>query len=105
MKARCSDSTTDNFPIRGTQLMDRATISSDAPSLSLRAARFRVLLAEDNATNQRLAMRLLEKMQCRVDVAGNGREAVELAARLPYDAIFMDCHMPEMDGLAATAEI
>jgi PAS domain S-box-containing protein len=66
---------------------------------------FRVLLAEDNATNQRLAMRLLEKLQCRVDVAANGREAVALAAQLPYDAIFMDCHMPEMDGLAATAEI
>jgi PAS domain S-box-containing protein len=87
-----------------TQLMDRSTVPSNA-SLSSRAARFRVLLAEDNATNQRLAMRLLEKMQCRVDVAANGCEAVELAARLPYDAIFMDCHMPEMDGLAATAEI
>jgi CheY-like chemotaxis protein len=64
-----------------------------------------VLLAEDNATNQKLAMHLLGKMGCRVDVAANGREAVELAGQLPYDVIFMDCQMPEMDGFQATREI
>jgi CheY-like chemotaxis protein len=67
--------------------------------------RYRVLLAEDNATNQKLAMRLLEKLHCRVDLAANGREAVALANQLPYDVIFMDYHMPEMDGFEATAEI
>jgi CheY-like chemotaxis protein/CHASE1-domain containing sensor protein len=67
-------------------------------------ARQRVLLVEDNATNQRLACRLLEKLHCRVDVAVNGREALALATRLPYDLIFMDCHMPEMDGYEATQE-
>ena len=67
--------------------------------------RYRVLLAEDNATNQKLAARLLEKLQCRVDVAADGKEAVALATRLPYDLIFMDCHMPELDGFKATAEI
>jgi signal transduction histidine kinase/FixJ family two-component response regulator len=65
----------------------------------------RVLVAEDNATNQLLAKRLLTQLGCAVDVAANGREAVDLWSRLPYDVIVMDCQMPEMDGLAATAEI
>jgi CheY-like chemotaxis protein len=48
---------------------------------------------------------MLERMGLRPDVATNGREAVEMWTMLPYDLIFMDCHMPEMDGYAATAEI
>ena len=50
-------------------------------------------------------MRLLERLGCRVDVAGNGAEAVQMATRLPYRLVFMDCHMPEMDGFEATLEI
>jgi CheY-like chemotaxis protein len=64
-----------------------------------------VLVAEDNSVNQLVAVRLLERLGCRVDVAGNGAEAVQMAARLPYHLIFMDCHMPEMDGFDATVEI
>jgi CheY-like chemotaxis protein len=48
---------------------------------------------------------LLSLLGCAVDVAANGREAVDLWSRLPYDVIFMDCQMPEMDGFAATGEI
>ena len=64
-----------------------------------------ILLAEDNLVNQRVAVRLLEKRGHRVAVAGNGREAVDMQARQAFDLIVMDVHMPELDGLQATAAI
>jgi CheY-like chemotaxis protein len=62
----------------------------------------RVLVVEDNPTNQKLALRLLEKIGCPADVAGNGKEAIEALRTIAYDLVLMDVQMPEMDGFEAT---
>ncbi len=68
-------------------------------------ARLRVLVAEDNPVNQKLAQKLLKKMGHVVDLAGNGREAVDAFSRAAFDVVLMDVQMPEMDGFEATAAI
>jgi signal transduction histidine kinase/DNA-binding response OmpR family regulator len=65
----------------------------------------RVLVVEDNPVNQKMTARLLERMNCRVDLAANGEEGVDMVGRLPYDLILMDCQMPVMDGYTATGKI
>ncbi len=64
-----------------------------------------VLVVEDNTVNQRVAVRMLEKLGYRADVAGNGLEALEALERIEYDLVLMDVYMPEMDGFEATAAI
>jgi signal transduction histidine kinase/DNA-binding response OmpR family regulator len=64
--------------------------------------RCHVLVVEDNIVNQKVAVKMLERLGCRVDIAANGRAAVKALARTSYTVVFMDCHMPEMDGFDAT---
>lgn len=77
-----------------------APVSQDQPQ-----APIRVLVTEDNVVNQKLAVRLLEKMGYQADIAINGRAAIDILAQQSYDIILMDCQMPEMDGFEATAHI
>lgn len=65
----------------------------------------KILVAEDNGTNQKLALLLLQRMGYRPDIVANGLEVIEAVRRQVYDVILMDLHMPEMDGIAATKEI
>ena len=86
------------------QLGVTATPLAPDPAMAQRHP-LRILLAEDNGVNQKLALRLLEQMGYRADLASNGREAVDSVARQRYDLLLMDVRMPEMDGLQATREI
>jgi CheY-like chemotaxis protein/HPt (histidine-containing phosphotransfer) domain-containing protein len=70
----------------------------NAPSFTGR----RVLVADDNPVNRQVATRMLEKIGCVVDVAENGRQAVDMHLARPYELILMDCQMPELDGWEAT---
>jgi PAS domain S-box-containing protein len=81
-------------------------LSPSVPSLTPpRSIGARVLIAEDNLTNQLLARRLLERLGCEVELVSDGRQAVTRWAEAAPELILMDCQMPEMDGLSATREI
>jgi two-component system, sensor histidine kinase and response regulator len=84
--------------VPGPQLVTRHTLRESG-------VKFRILVAEDNAVNQALIVRVLEKMGHLPVIAQNGKEAVSLATTQKFDVIFMDVQMPEMDGLAATVAI
>ena len=65
----------------------------------------RILVVEDNIANIKVAVRMIERLGYRADMAGNGLEAVSALGKLDYDAVLMDCQMPEMDGYEATRQI
>lgn len=92
------------LPVRPAPLA-KPLAAEDRPTPAPSLEGLRVLVAEDNAINQRLAARILEKAGCKVGLAGNGVEAVRLARSDQFDVILMDMQMPEMDGMDATKEI
>ena len=108
-------------PVKPSQLFDAilgvlAPVRAAQPAVRVRAdagfdrtlgarAPLRILLAEDNAINQKVAVRVLERLGYRTDLAGNGLEVLEALERQPYDVVLLDVQMPEMDGLTAARAI
>ncbi len=100
-----------NKPVRRSQLVETiadllkiAVIKTNrvADSASSHPRNAKVLLVEDNRVNQKVATTMLKRLGCAVEIASDGVEAVEKVKNIPYDLIFMDCQMPNMDGYEAT---
>src|SRR5207253_7559498 len=107
-------STSLNKPVRLAQLREAIVSPKEArqapapkapPAATRSEAKGHVLVVEDNATNQLVAVGILRFLGWRADVAGNGFEALEAMERTVYDAVLMDCQMPEMDGYTTTGVI
>ncbi|NOR88485.1 MAG: response regulator [Bacteroidales bacterium] len=87
---------------KGEKHIEKKNITS---RLSVKREELKILIAEDNMINQKVAKAIFNKLNYQIDIANNGKEAVEMYEENKYELIFMDLQMPVMDGLTATAEI
>jgi two-component system, sensor histidine kinase and response regulator len=86
-------------------VLDETVLDATLPPIASCRLKGRVLLVEDNIVNQLVAREMLSGLGCRIEVAGNGREALEALSNSRFDAVLMDCQMPELDGYQATRAI
>ncbi|CAN5598711.1 hypothetical protein BH09VER1_BH09VER1_20380 [soil metagenome] len=93
------------FEIEGTKLGFTLALDATAPLHEVENSELLILVAEDNAVNQQMAVECLRSLHQECRVVDDGRAAVEASAKTAYDVIFMDVHMPVMDGLEATRQI